>query len=246
MFRRYVPIRGDKKDREEIPGVYFLDDKTGDSMAKKYNFAIKKTLFDLNDGGQSSKPKFKENREWICFQHDDLMFNTPPEEVEWMLNNKVPKNVAICGVIGTINVENSLHWWVPFREINGAGHINQAILENGVPKEPLQTYPMNDWPGYHPGMASVDGCVMFIRVSALREGLRFDEQLPDYHFYDVDICLEALARGYDIATLPIEVTHVSPGILPPNINELRVIAFNKWNNRTHGKWPINKFTKFYP
>lgn len=229
-MKQFVPVRGKKEDRLIITDIVYLDDLTGDSMCKKYNYAIDNLMPD---------------DEWVCFRHDDLDFITPINDIEWFLNNRVPEDVWVAGVIGTYNVEVSLHWWVPFREVNGVGHINQLVLENGKPKTPKQTYPMNDWPGYHEGVASIDGCCMFIRTSAFKAGLRFDEALPDYHFYDVDICLETIARGHGVATVPIDTVHKSAGGLPPNINDLRQNVFKKWNERVKGIWPINKYSKFY-
>lgn len=231
---QFVPVKGKKEDYPEIADVIYLDDSTGNSMTSKYNYAVEHYVTEDT---------------WYCFRHDDLTINTPLNDVEWILNNRVGSNVGVCGVIGTMNLEQSVHWWVPHREVNGAGYIKQVVLDEVThkPATPFRTYDMADWPGYHEEMATVDGCVMFIHKKLFDAGAKFDVSLSNYHFYDVDICLQALEHGLSVATIPIVCTHESRGDMPPPeiMNPLRQNAYNKWNNKVHGVWPINRYSKFY-
>ena len=63
-------------------------------------------------------------------------------------------------------------------------------------------------------------------------------------FYDVDICLQALQRGYKVTTVPVVVKHDSEGIPPKNFNDYRKVCFEKWNARIDA-WPISRLTKFH-
>ena len=228
---QFVPVKGKKEDYPEQTNVIYLDDYTGNSMTSKYNYAL---------------DHYVKDDTWYCFRHNDLTINTPLEEVEWGLNNRVSKDVAVAGVIGTMNLENSMNWWMPYREVNGAGFIKQVVLgPDKKPVVPLKTYDMADWPGLHEDMATVDGCVIFIHKKLFDAGARFDEKLPSFHFYDVDICLQALEHKFKVATLPIVCTHVSGGEVPPDIDVLRKNCFNKWNIKVHGIFPINRFSTFY-
>ena len=74
-------------------------------------------------------------------------------------------------------------------------------------------------------------------------GIRFDENLADYHFYDADICCQALAAGYDVATIDIAATHTSIGKAPNEIEQYRKVFFEKWSNKID-RWPITRYTKF--
>ena len=65
-----------------------------------------------------------------------------------------------------------------------------------------------------------------------------------YHFYDADICLQALSRGYKVSTINVIVKHESIGELPKNFDELRKVMFDKWNKRVDS-WPISRLTKFH-
>jgi hypothetical protein len=56
---------------------------------------------------------------------------------------------------------------------------------------------------------SLDEMVLIVRRSA---GLTFDEQLPGFHLYGTDICLEARRRGLRSYILPVFCIHNSNGI----------------------------------
>ena len=104
---------------------------------------------------------------------------------------------------------------------------------------------MADMPGVYDYMATVDGCCMFFPKRVFEEGLRFDKRLKEYHFYDCDICLQLLEKGLKVTTTDIVVKHQSSGMPSKNFNELRLVFFNKWNNKVRGQWPISRVSKFY-
>ena len=106
-------------------------------------------------------------------------------------------------------------------------------------------YPMADHPGVHDYLATVDGCCMFFPKKVFEDGLRFDESLKEYHFYDCDICLQILERGLKVSTIDVTVKHQSSGIPSPNFRELGLVFFKKWDNKVKGQWPISRLTKFY-
>jgi hypothetical protein len=57
--------------------------------------------------------------------------------------------------------------------------------------------------------ASLDEVVLVLRRSA---GLAFDEQLPGFHFYGTDICLEAQQRGLNSYIIPAFCIHNTQGM----------------------------------
>lgn len=226
-MKTFVPTI-DKKPYDAENDVTYLDNSCGDSMCKKYNHAI--DLLGDYEG-------------WVCFIHDDAYIKTPGDIVQARLDQAYAKGQRIAGVMGTLNLDTSMHWWWPDRQVNGAGSIQQIVL--GPDKKPLvpeKVYEMNDWPGYHPGLATVDGCCMWIHTDVFKK-IRWDENIQGYHFYDVDICLQALRAGFGICVVPVTVAHASPGELPKNINELRKPVFEKWA-RLVNTFPINKFAIF--
>ena len=67
----------------------------------------------------------------------------------------------------------------------------------------------------------------------------------DYNFYDTDISLQVLERGYKVSTIDIEVRHYSKGQPPKNFDILKKPFFEKWNKKVHGEWPISRLSTFY-
>lgn len=244
-----VAVKERAENQVDTDKIFYIPNgENCNSMTEKYNWAIENIIL---------KKKQKDNL--ICFRHDDTEIRTPLDVCEYKLNALFADGKVGCaGVIGTIQLENSCTWWSPNREVNGSGAIIQGgkrpKVENGKPvfdeegKQifELYEYPMNDHPGVHDYLATVDGCCMFFPKHVFEEGLRFDTALKEYHFYDCDICLQVLERGYKVSTIDLTVKHQSSGIPSPNFRDLGQVFFNKWNNKVKGQWPISRLTKFYP
>lgn len=222
------------------------------SIAKKYNYAIEHFVLD---------PDCKEDI--ICFRHNDATIKTPLNICEYKLSKLFESHkIGLAGVIGTIALDRNCTWWngVLFageRSTYGAGAIIQGgkrqKVNNGVPMVDENgnaiiedyEYWMNDYPGVHDYMGTVDGCCLFFPKWIFKEGLRFDENLENYHFYDTDISLQVLERGYKVSTIDIAVKHDSMGKPPENFNELKQVFYSKWDKKVHGEWPISRLSTFY-
>ena len=230
---------------------YIENTEKHNSIAKKYNYAIEKYVL-------------KSNENIICFRHEDTIIRTPLDICEYKLNKHFEnKNYGIAGLIGTIALDHNCTWWNGVPAAGGRGTYGEGAIiqggfrqkvENGVPIfdpkngqpviEPYE-YWMNDHPGVYDYLATVDGCCMFFPKHVFEEGLRFDENLEGYHFYDTDISLQLLERGYKVTTIDIAVAHRSEGHPPQNFDELRKVFHDKWDKKVHGEWPISRLSKFY-
>lgn len=213
---------------------FYIDNTKGNSMAKKYNYAIENIVLKNDDP-------------IICFRHDDCNILTPTDVCEYKLGKLFEEgDVGIAGVIGTIALDKICTWWngvlaAGGRMTYGSGSIIQGgVDEKGNPTE----YPMKDHPGVHDYLATVDGCCMFFPRWIFEHGLRFDENLKDYHFYDTDISLQVLERGYKVSTIDIVVKHTSEGKPPKKFEELKKVFFEKWDKKVNGNWPISRLSKF--
>lgn len=213
---------------------FYIDNTQGNSMAKKYNYAIENIVLKNDDP-------------FICFRHDDCNILTPTDVCEYKLNKLFEDgDVGIAGVIGTIALDKVCTWWngvlaAGGRMTYGSGSIIQGgVDEKGNPTE----YPMKDHPGVHDYLATVDGCCMFFPRWIFEQGLRFDENLKDYHFYDTDISLQVLERGYKVSTIDIVAKHTSEGKPPKKFEELKKVFFEKWDKKVNGNWPISRLSKF--
>lgn len=229
-----VPITERKSENVDTNRVFYIDNTQADSMAKKYNYAIENIVLKNNDP-------------IICFRHNDCTIKTPIDVCDYKLTKLFEeKDVGLAGVIGTIALDTNCTWWngVPRaggRWTYGSGYIIQGgIGQDGKPVE----YPMNDHPGVHDYLATVDGCCMFFPRWVFEEGLRFDESLKGFHFYDTDISLQVLERGLKVSTIDITVKHSSEGKPPKEFEELKKHFFEKWNKKVNGVWPISRLSKF--
>ncbi|MGA2226605.1 MAG: glycosyltransferase [Syntrophobacteraceae bacterium] len=132
----------------------------------------------------------KTSSEIIVFAHQDVYL--PPgwcnalEDALCRLEQQDPK-WAVAGVFG-VDADGS-----------GKGCVYSTGLQRVV-GQPLE-FPV--------AVRSLDEMVLIVRRSA---GLRFDDQLPGFHLYGTDICLEASRRGYRSYAVPCFCIHNSVGI----------------------------------
>jgi hypothetical protein len=89
---------------------------------------------------------------------------------------------------------------------------------------------------------SLDELVLIVRRSA---GLNFDEQLPGYHFYGTDICLEARRRGLKSFIIPAFCVHNTEGLrfLPRAYWHAYFYMRRKWWNSLPIKTPCSVLRK---
>lgn len=74
---------------------------------------------------------------------------------------------------------------------------------------------------------SLDEIVLIFRRSS---GLKFDEKLPDFHLYGIDVCTEARSRGMKNYVIPAFCVHNSNGLrfLPRGFNQAFRYLREKW------------------
>lgn len=238
-----IPCKEEPKEKKD-KFIYVANQGEDDSMCKK-----------LNRGIEIALRKYKDDI--ICIRHDDSEIRTPIDVVEWQLHEQFKdKKIGVVGVIGCACLYDSCVWWTPNRQINGLGAIYQGgvrqktvngikwVDENDKPIMEKFEYPMVEHVGVLDYAATLDGCCMFFPRRIFEGGLRYDEWLPDYHFYDADICCTILSEGYKVGiNTNIEVYHESRGEMPEHFDKLRVNFYNKWNARIDA-WPISRLTKF--
>lgn len=94
---------------------------------------------------------------------------------------------------------------------------------------------------------TLDELLLVVRKSS---GVSFDEQLPGYHLYGTDICLEAQRRGLRCYALPTFCIHNTNGygLLPWQFWKTCLMIRRKWKNAlpvitpcieiTSGGWPM--------
>lgn len=239
-----IPVSKRSPEQIDTDKRFYIEDSTSlQSIAEKYNWAIENIILKSDD-------------DVICFRHADTEIRSNTDLVEAQVRMQMADGCGVCGVIGTIALEDSCQWWRPNRHVNGSGYIIQGgtrpkldekgkpiMDENGVPIIEKFEYPMADHPGVHDYLATVDGCCFWLSRKMLEEGMRFDTNLKGYHFYDTDICCQALEKGYKVSTVNVIVKHESQGEMPDDFPKLREVFFNKWNSKID-TWPITRLTRF--
>lgn len=90
--------------------------------------------------------------------------------------------------------------------------------------------------------SSLDEMVLVLRRSS---GLRFDPQLPGFHFYGTDICLEAMRKGMRSYIVPAVCLHNSNGIryLPVSFWHAYLYMRRKWWGELPVRTPCTEITR---
>jgi len=132
---------------------------------------------------------------------------------------EIDKDWGVAGVYGVTNSGK------------GVGYVYSAGLRRFVGEsftDPTQ-------------VSTIDEMIIILRRSA---GLRFDEQLPGFHLYGTDICLEAEAQGMKNYVLPCFAFHNSIGVkyLHSSFWQAYLYLRNKWKKRLPIKTPCTTIT----
>jgi len=145
----------------------------------------------------------------LVFLHDDVHlcdFHWPLHLLEGL------EQFHVVGIAGNIRrVPGQPSWAFVNDELKWDSRLNlSGSVAHGT------GYPCKDLLFYGPSMQEVkllDGLMLACKSRFLHEkGIRFDERF-DFHFYDLDFCRQAEAKGMRMGTWPISVVHESSGNL---------------------------------
>ena len=192
-----------------------------DSMFAKYNRGIKS--FDVQDD------------DIIVFCHADVKILDPNFDKKLEIIFKKKKNVGLVGMIGTTQFPLAGGWWLCDHSLH-RGHLIQGMPGSDGKK----TFHMNRKTGYFEDLVSVDGFCFAVRGKVAKE-IPFDETTypNSYHFYDCDMSLSVLEKGWDIAVADILLEHSSEGPLPSSWHQNKLKFIKKWQDKGY-VFPINK------
>ena len=168
-----------------------------------------------------------EDNDIIVFMHDDIHFIKPNWGSEILRMFEEHEDYGIIGVAGSRYFDSVGAWWT-YKDIYGiVYHVNP------IHHTPFPTYFSNELKQDLVQVVVIDG--LFIAVNKNKISKGFDTNIPDFHFYDIDFCLNNyLDRKCKIGvTTKISILHESLGELKP-----------KWHAN---KELINKkYGKYYP
>jgi hypothetical protein len=162
----------------------------------------------INNGEKSLTQVYNEileesKTDIIVLCHDDLIFETE----KWgkkVLNHFNNTEFGIIGVAGTTSIPESGRWWEdPSKMVGIVNHKHEG-------KKWESKYSKN-WGDEIIETILVDG--LFISLSKNRIKNKFNSNIPDFHFYDVDFSFKNHLLGVKVGVMfDVRLTHLSIGM----------------------------------
>tara|TARA_R110002020_G_scaffold39449_4_gene117341 strand:- start:1807 stop:2481 length:675 start_codon:yes stop_codon:yes gene_type:complete len=156
-----------------------------------------------------------------CFIHDDVFVNC--NDLLYRLQNSV-KKYTVFGVAGSVSckVKEPALWHLMSGREDHRGNVAHGDQTS---------YSYTSF-GPLPSRALVlDGVFLGININKFNKKARFDETYPSqFHYYDIDFCLECNKNGIIMGVVDIPIIHSSPGLTDPNkqFYEGQKYFINKW------------------
>lgn len=194
------------------------------------NSANNLTIFEAYNNGIS-----KSSGSILCFMHDDVLYHTQNwgDKVYTYFENE---RTGAIGIAGSPYVPQMLgSWW-------GGNLVNQQLLDTKSENPTLQTKSVSGNIQDKSEVMVLDGVWICIKKS-LFETICFDNStFNDYHFYDIDICLQIHQMNFKIFVVyDILIEHLSSG----KLNSQWIINANKFNEKWKRKLPLASVSLSY-
>ena len=161
----------------------------------------------------------------FCFLHEDILFETNNWGKILMNHFAELNNVGIVGVAGSSYKSLAPSgWWAPPNEYRSY-HFRQSYKH--TQKETVLLSVNND---AVKKVVCLDGAFLAIKKNVF-EKYRFDDSLPFFHGYDLDLSL-AVSAGFQNYFVPdILLHHLSEGSIDDVWMENMFLLFKKWKTR---------------
>jgi hypothetical protein len=139
--------------------------------------------------------------------------------------------VALVGCVGAVGVR-SIAWWEA--SVTCASFINRYD-EHGGGDLPSFSWAWNDAPAYARvgEVETLDGFVLALSPWVV-DNVRFDEDLGEFHGYDLDLCLQVRASGRKVVTADFRAIHHRQLDMVPDPEQwvdAHVKLADKWDGR---------------
>jgi hypothetical protein len=162
---------------------------------------------------------------YLCFMHEDILYHTIDWGKKVLEHFKNPK-IGIIGIAGGHYLPHTPASWLStsLYSIN----ILQSSSKDGV-KTTKHIQCLNYLDGISIEVIAIDG-VWFCIPKSLFPTISFDEKnFKGFHFYDVDICLQARQAGYKVLMVSdILLEHFSIGSFTNEWISNATVCYNKW------------------
>ncbi len=143
-------------------------------------------------------------------------------------------NVGVVGCVGAIGV-TSIAWWEGSVTLSSFAN---RYEEYGGGELPGFSWDPDDSPPYAQvgEVDTLDGFLLVLSPWTVRN-IRFDEDLSEFHGYDLDFCLQVREAGRKVTTADIRAVHHRPIEMLPDMEpwvEAHIRVAEKWDGRIPG------------
>ena len=160
---------------------------------------------------------------YLCLVHEDVEFHSYKWGVR-LIKHLQDEHTGIVGVAGCALISLVPGQWNDFYQ---SMQIIQSSSERKRRKRVLKSHGLTPapWP-----VVALDGVILCMRKN-LTEKISFDENLPGFHAYDLDICLQAHQSGYrNLVVNDLLIEHFSNGCFGKEYYQNTFRVFEKWNH----------------
>lgn len=165
----------------------------------------------------------------VVFTHDDVIFEPGSNWGKTILKHFHESEFGILGKAGTTSITGSGKWWDERHLLAG------IVWHQGINR---RTGEPDIWENRYSGdfgdkiieTIMVDGVFFAVHKERIRKG--FDENIKDFHFYDVDFGLSNHIEGVRVGVIfDIRIIHKSIGETNEKWEQNRVVFLSKWSPR---------------
>lgn len=169
-----------------------------------------------NEGVRCSKGEF------LVFVHEDVRFlteNWGPKLIDIFENTE---EIGLLGLAGADILLQNAQWWFPgsdhmYGEVTheSGGAIWKSVFSEGEGEKEVVV---------------LDGVLIACRKSVLeQEGITWDEDFDNFHYYDISFCIPFLLKGYkNYVTYNLAIKHFGLGAITPEWEHYRHVFVHKF------------------
>lgn len=150
----------------------------------------------------------KQNKNILLFIHDDIWF----ESTDWVHSIRSGLgHYDIVGVAGNRRLLSQQPAWA-FHSLDSNGfHWDWPNLSGAVAHGKDRNGPVQKYGHFPTKCKALDGVLIAVQAKTLLKAKVFFDERFDFHFYDLDFCRTATAKGLVLGTWSIPITHQSGG-----------------------------------
>lgn len=160
----------------------------------------------------------------IVFIHDDVWID------DFFLADRILDAIKKYDIFGVVGNKKRKYLQPSWAFLNISGDWDNQENLSGAVAHGIGPFGNIGYFGLSPvDCELLDGVLIGVNKSRLKSSkVQFDE-IFDFHFYDVDLCIIAQQQGLKIGTWPIAITHQSPGGYGASWLSAYQVFCNKWS-----------------